>query len=141
MAGKMSRAGGDEGITDINITPFVDIALVLLIIFMISTPALVYKGMRVSLPKVDKAEDITHVTLRISMDDAGKLTLDNRPVTVEELKRIYEGLRENRAAVDAIIAADRKVMHGEVLSIVDALRSIGVEQVGFGVLPKIGGRF
>jgi biopolymer transport protein ExbD len=137
MAGRLSRSsGGDEGINEINITPFVDIALVLLIIFMISTPALVYKGMRVSLPKVDKAEDITHVTLRITMDEAGKLELDGRPVTVEELKKIYTGLHENRAAVDAIIAADRKVMHGDVLSVVDALRSIGVEQVGFGVLQK-----
>jgi biopolymer transport protein ExbD len=136
MAGLNRSGSEDSGINEINITPFVDIALVLLIIFMISTPALVYKGMKVSLPKVKNSVDINHVTLRITMDETGKLLLDDKPVTVDQLAQIYKNLNEQKADVDAVIAADRKVQHGDVLNVVDALRTIGVEQVGFGVMPK-----
>lgn len=132
MAG-LGKKPDDNGLYDINITPFVDVVLVLLIIFMISTPALVMKGMRVSLPKVVKAEDVSHVTLNLAVDAKGAIALDGKPVTLEELKKIYQGLGASKVAADAILAADSEVSHGKVLAVVDALRQIGVEQVGFGV--------
>lgn len=138
MAASTGNKGGrgGAGLYEINITPFVDVMLVLLILFMISTPALVYKGMRVSLPKVVKAEDISHVTLNIAIEPSGAITLDGKSLTIDELKGIYNGLSNSKVASDAILSADANVPHGKVMAIVDALRQIGIEQIGFGVLPK-----
>src|SRR3954469_10830625 len=99
MAANMGKSDGD-GINEINITPFVDIVLVLLIIFMISTPAMIYRGMKVSLPKAVTGEDLSHVTLNISIMKDGSMWLDNRKVTLDDLKRAFLKLREQQAQSD-----------------------------------------
>lgn len=125
-----------EGFNDINITPFVDIVLVLLIIFMISTPALVHRGMKVALPKAVVAEDMSHVTLKLMLTADGKLTLDARPITLDDLDAAIKKLNAANAPVDAIVAADGDVSHRKVMEISDRLRTLGVAEVGFGVEPK-----
>ncbi len=138
MAG--NRGNSNSGsFSEINITPFVDVMLVLLITVMISTPALVYKGMRIALPKVKQAEDVTHITLSFNLDKAGKLTLDGKPVTLDEVTKIYEELGENKSASDAILLADKDVPHGMVIELADRLRTLGIQQIGFGV-HKVGGK-
>lgn len=123
-----------DGINEINITPFVDIVLVLLIIFMISTPAMVMRGQRVNLPKVANSEDMSHVTLKVGITKEGTLLLDNRPVALDDVKRAFKKVSENQAAGDAILSADAAVSHGKVMEVADALRSMGVTQVGFATL-------
>ncbi len=121
----------NEGINEINITPFVDIVLVLLIIFMISTPALVYKGLRISLPTAVAPESITHVTLNLLVTKDGGLYLDNKKITQDELKRAFVRLKEAKTRSDALISADAAVPHGAVMQISDYLRTLGVQQIGF----------
>jgi biopolymer transport protein ExbD len=121
----------NEGINEINITPFVDIVLVLLIIFMISTPAMVYRGMKISLPKTVHGEDLSHVTLHITVKDDGDIFLDQRKVSVEELKAAVEKVKNAGASTDAIISADEKVTHGKVMEISDSLQGLGILEVGF----------
>ena len=135
-AGKSTDNNGS--FSDINITPFVDVMLVLLITVMISTPAMVYKGMRVSLPQAKQAEDVTHITLSFHMDKTGQLSLDKKPVTMDEVVKIYEELGENKAASDAILLADTDAPHGKVIELADRLRTLGIQQIGFGV-NKAGG--
>lgn len=130
MALKVDSSNQD-GINDINITPFVDIVLVLLIIFMISTPALVYKGMRVSLPTLKNSEDISHVTLNFLLDKEGKLFLDSRPISFEQLAVVFQQLSATRTHSDAIISADAAVPHGRVMEVADFLRGNGLKEVGF----------
>ncbi len=137
MAGSNKNESSNSGFAEINITPFVDVMLVLLITVMISTPALVYKGMRISLPKVKQAEDVTHITLSFNLDKTGKLTLDDKTVTIDEVTKIYEELGENKSASDAILLADRDVPHGMVIELADRLRTLGIQQIGFGV-HKVG---
>lgn len=134
MASK--NGNNNSSFTEINITPFVDVMLVLLIIVMISTPALVYKGMRISLPKVKQAEDVTHITLSFHLDKTGKLSLDDKTVSVEEVVKIYEDLGHNKTASDAILLADQEVPHGKVIELADRLRDIGIQQIGFGVYKQ-----
>lgn len=133
----MQMASQDgEGLNEINITPFVDIVLVLLIIFMISTPALVHRGMKVALPKAVIAEDMSHVTLKLMLMADGKLLLDARPITLADLDTAVKKLNAANVPVDAIVAADGDVTHRKVIEISDLLRGYGVADIGFGVEPK-----
>ena len=124
-----------DGINEINITPFVDIVLVLLIIFMISTPAMVYRGLRVSLPSAVNAEDLSHVTLSLSITKEGETYLDSRKISHSDLVKVYEKLKITNTSNDAIISADALVPHGKVMELSDTLRSLGVAQVGFAAKP------
>lgn len=125
------RDGEDQGINEINITPFVDIVLVLLIIFMISTPAMVHRGMRVNLPKVFKSEDLSHVTLKLMMAADGRLFIDRRQVSVDELKNVCRKLKESKADPDALVSADKDVPHGKVMEIAAVLKDSGIVNIGF----------
>ena len=131
MAGNIGNRHDNDGINEINITPFVDIVLVLLIIFMISTPAMVYRGLKVSLPKAATSEDMSHVTMNISITKDGNIHLDSRKETIEDLKKAFQRLKETQVASDALISADNEVPHGKVMEVADFLRSVGVAQVGF----------
>jgi biopolymer transport protein TolR len=133
MAAKMG-SGESESINEINITPFVDIVLVLLIIFMISTPAMIMRGARVNLPKVVNSEDMSHVTFKLMIMADGSLWLENRQVSVQAVEQAFKKLLANEVSGDAVISADAAVPHGKVMEIVDKLRSMGVSQIGFGTL-------
>lgn len=132
----MKLGSDSDGINEINITPFVDIVLVLLILFMISTPALVQKGARISLPKGTKPEDITHVTLNLKITKEGDLWLDNRKITTLEMDQAFDRLQAARTASDAILSADVDVSHGRVMELVDRLRARGIQQIAFATDPK-----
>lgn len=134
MAGRIGSGTEQEAINEINITPFVDIVLVLLIIFMISTPAMIMRGARVNLPKVVNSEDMSHVTFKLMILADGTLWLDNRQVTVGAVEQAFKKLVENEVAGDAVISADASVTHGKVMEIADKLRSMGITQVGFATL-------
>lgn len=138
MAGKLPGLGqsGDEGISEINITPFVDIVLVLLIVFMISTPLLMSKSLKVSLPKAVNGQEAGRVTLSLFVTADGKLLLDKKPIDEAGLKSVLKQLAEADVPGDAVISADKTVAHGIVLGLVDLLRSNGVREVGFGVLSS-----
>lgn len=131
-----TNSDSSDGMNEINITPFVDIVLVLLIIFMISTPAMVYRGMKVSLPSTQNGEDMSHVTLTLTLAKPGELYLDSRKIEVSELKAIVDKLKASNASADAVVSADADVSHGRVMEIADELRKQGIEQVGFATKPK-----
>lgn len=126
----------NDGINEINITPFVDIVLVLLIIFMISTPALVYRGLKISLPKTMNGEDLSHVTLHLFMNQDGGIYLDKRKVTFDGLKGVFRKLQDLKVQSDAIISADQALPHGRVMELSDFLKSQGFDGVGFATAPK-----
>lgn len=134
MAGRIHSE--TDGINEINITPFVDVMLVLLILFMISTPALVFRGLRVALPKTKTGEDLSHVTLRIYVKKTGEIYLDSRQVSPEELKNAAATVKKAGSSMDALIFADREVSHGRVMEVSDTLRELGALEVGFGANKK-----
>lgn len=133
MAGH-STPNSDGSISEINIIPFVDISLVLLIIFMISTPALVYKQMQVSLPRAVSGKDVSHVTLNLYVTSDGQMKLDDKAISVAELKQVISNI-DKRMPLDAIVSADKSAPHGAVMTVADELRLAGITQVGFATLP------
>ncbi len=127
MAGG-ARGGDDEGlITEINVTPLVDVTLVLLIIMMVTATAIVSKTIPVELPNAASAEnDQQPTTLAVSVDQAGAIYLDTQPVTLDQLEQRARAARQGDENARAIIAADARVPHGNVVTVIDALRRANV---------------
>lgn len=127
-------AGGanhdDEGmIAGINVTPFVDIALVLLIIFMVTAKYIVSQSIPVDLPKAATGQSQTIVsTVAVSIDRAGAIFVETRPVTEAQLRALMEERRRTNPEVRAVIAADRGVPHGRVVQVIDLIRTAGISK-------------
>ncbi|WGL59980.1 biopolymer transporter ExbD [Pigmentibacter sp. JX0631] len=137
MAGK--TGGGDEDpIVDINITPFVDVVLVLLVIFMVTAHFIVNKGMKLELPKATTAEQLENQkTFNISIGKSGEFMLDGKSTSVDELKTVARDATKNKAKVVAMISADKEAVYNSVVVVMDALRSEGVTDFALQLDPAI----
>jgi biopolymer transport protein ExbD len=122
-----------EAIQDINIVPFVDIVLVLLVILMMTAPTLYQSAIRIQLPEAFQATGSSKVTLRFFIDQSGNLFLDQRKIQVEELDGYLQQALAIDPGTDALFSADERVPHGSVIKIVNRLRSLGIRDVAFGV--------
>jgi biopolymer transport protein ExbD len=127
----------DEGtagmISDINVTPLVDITLVLLIIFMVTAPMIVNNpSIKVELPKAATGDETLKSTLALTLEReaAGGYTLYANGEKTDELKvrdQIPAMLQKNKD-LQAIIAADKGIAYGDVVHIVDLVKSLGVHK-------------
>ena len=116
----------DEMITGINVTPLVDITLVLLIIFMVTATYIVKDSIEVDLPRAASGGETVGPTLSFVIDKAGALYLDGQPVTREAARAaVHTALRRSPEA-RALIGADRAVSHGEVVSLIDLVKTEGL---------------
>ncbi len=135
MASKIS--GDDDGpIADINIVPFVDIILVVLIIFMVTTPFIMKPSINVNLPKAGSGEDTTPSELTVTISAAGVLGLNGKATTDEAITAYAKQLAAKRPDVQAIISADKDVSHGKVVSIIDAIKTGGVKKFAITIDKK-----
>lgn len=138
MAGGTSGGGDDdEIISAINVTPLVDVTLVLLIIMMVTATAIVSKTIPVELPNAATAEQDTQpTTLSVSVDQQGGVYLDTQRVTLAELEQRARAARGRDENARAIIAADGRVPHGQVVSVIDTLRRANVLRFAINVRPS-----
>lgn len=131
----MQVGGGAGGsISDINITPMIDVLLVLLVIFMIAQP-LLQKSIDVQLP-VEKRQESSAPAPRIvlEIDAAGQYTINTQPVAVGELQQRLTEIYANRPDKVLFIKADGEVTYQQVIAAMDAARGAGVAVLG-AVLP------
>ncbi|NOQ85180.1 MAG: biopolymer transporter ExbD [Myxococcales bacterium] len=138
MAGG-SQHGDDDLITDINVTPLVDVVLVLLIILMVTATAIVSKTIPMELPKAATGEQIPS-TLAVSIDHSGNIFLDTIPVTPEELRTRVRAARDVDEDLRAVIAADGRVAHANVVQVIDILRQEHITKFAINVRPEEIGR-
>jgi biopolymer transport protein ExbD len=139
MAGGAKSGDDDDLITDINVTPLVDVILVLLIILMVTATAIVSKTIPMELPKAATGEQ-TPATLAVSIDQAGQVFLDTIPVTSEELRTKVRAARENDPEIRAVIAADGRIPHAKVVTVIDILRQEQITKFAINVRPEEIGR-
>jgi len=127
------KLNGSKGVfSDINITPLVDVMLVLLVIFMVTTPMLV-KGIKVNLPKTHSGStNITKKDLIVSVDEQGKIYLNKHQTDLDGLKKAFENNRGN----EVIIEADKAIEYGLVVKIIDIAKQSGIEKVGLATTNK-----
>ena len=131
MAGKIG--GDDDVLSEINVTPLVDIMLVLLIIFMLTNEEVSEKmkkpAIEVDLPKAVSAKNEPAKPLSVVITKDGTLFLNANQVTKDELVAQVKAAAAANAGQEAVLSADRRVVHGEVVQIIDAIRLAGVEKV------------
>ena len=125
MAGKIG-GDNDQPIADINIVPFVDIILVVLIIFMITTPFIVKPSININLPKAASGEDTTPSQLTVSVTASGEALLNGKPATDEEISSFASQSVASKPDIQAIISADKDVPHGRVISVIDLIKTSGI---------------
>lgn len=135
MAGGAS-SDDDEGlISAINITPMVDVVLVLLVIFMVTARIIHAQGMPMDLPKAASGESIqTIFSVELSAD--GKTFVDSEPVPNDAgISKLAEEGKKKNPDLRAVIRADQKVEHGRVIHVLDLLKRAGVAKIAFAVAP------
>lgn len=126
MAAKTSSE--DDVISDINIVPLVDIILVVLIIFMVTAPAMIKPSVAVQLPSAGSSDATAPSLLQIAIASDGSIFSSSQEVNEESLKRLAAGEFEKNPEVQAVIAADREVPHGKVIQVLDWVKSTGVKR-------------
>jgi biopolymer transport protein ExbD len=114
--------------SSINITPFVDVVLVLLIIFMITAPALVKEVMDIRLPKTASGDGQVMQTLGVAINKDGNILLNGEITDEEGLKTTVKQTLAKSQDAQAIISADVDVSYGRVVKVIDLLKSSGLEK-------------
>jgi biopolymer transport protein ExbD len=129
MAGSAYKDEDSAGIIDINITPFVDVVLVLLIIFMVTAKLIVARGVNIDKPKAATGGEVQS-TLRVSVDATGKLYVNGEmfaddAAAVAKIKQVSVGLAQPKA----IIAGDRVAAYGGVMRAIDLVQQAGIRAI------------
>lgn len=140
MAGGTSSYEDDDGgggaIVDINVTPLVDIVLVLLIIFMVTAKLIAGRAISVESPKAVSGEQVAS-TLALTIDRQGQLYVNSKPMSdPKQVDDFLRGAVRDNPEVQAIITADTKVPHGDVMAVIDQVKQAGVKRFGMTVEEK-----
>ncbi len=125
--------GGDDEITGINVTPLVDVVLVLLIIFMVTANFIVRETMEVDLPKAANAGETVQGLLAVVMDRQGRLFLDGEEVSEAQLRAKVAQSVKRDAETRAILSADQALPYGEVMHLIDVVKGEGVSRFALNI--------
>jgi biopolymer transport protein ExbD len=120
----------DKAYDDINVTPMLDLAYVLLVIFIIMTTASV-QGVKVNLPKASNSPSLAKPqTKAITVTETGQMFLDTYPVTMEELEQRLRELKAVNPSFPVVIKGDSKVHYEKVMAVLDLMGRLDITQLG-----------
>jgi biopolymer transport protein ExbD len=122
-------------ITDINVTPLVDIVLVLLIIFMLTAHLIARQAIEVQLPKAAQGGTVVPKTLAVTLTREGRLYLLGTPVTPDALRAAVRAAVAEDPKAQVIIAGDKNVSHGRVVWVLDLVKGLGVTSFAIQIDP------
>ena len=123
-------------VTGINVTPLVDITLVLLIIFMVTATFISEQGLSVNLPKVATKENAPSPAITVSLNKEGIIKLMKKEVSLEELTLQMKVETRNDQSVKILVKADREVPYENLAQVLDAVKQGGVLKVALAVNNK-----
>ncbi|OWV28166.1 protein TolR [Halomonas campaniensis] len=136
MQGPFNRSGKSKPMAEINVVPFIDIMLVLLVVFMITAPMLT-QGVQVELPQVtsqpiDTQEDNDPIIISVDGDGGYFITLgeDSTSVTLEEMSSRVTTILERSPGTPVMVRGDRNVAYGQIVVLMSTLQGAGVANVG-----------
>ena len=133
---RQDRRGGDTGFTEINVTPLVDVMLVLLVIFIITAPLIVPQTMKVNLPKTESANQESKIKDgQLVINPDGTLLYEDKAVTDSALSVLLKQ-RSSNPEFQLQIFADKVVPYGRVAEMMGLAQAAGVTKLSFVTLPK-----
>ena len=124
-----SRTGGTM-LGEINVTPLVDVVLVLLLVFMVTAP-MMSRGIDVSLPVANQPSTDVEDRVSVSVNASERIYIGDQLVTPAMLEDKLRAMMEGRASKVVYLRADESLRYGRVIAVVDAIKKAGVEQIGF----------
>jgi len=138
--GRLERNPGPQPMSDINMTPLVDVMLVLVVIFIITAPLLA-SSIRLDLPRTDAArpQEAPKFVI-VVVDKAGQIFLDDKPVAQIELSRQLTLLASRNPDTEVQLRADEAVPYGRVVAVMGAAQKAGLSRIGFVADPKTAGQ-
>lgn len=135
MVGGIGRSGGLRGhgelplAADINVTAMVDVAFVLLIVFMITAP-IMQGGVDVQLPRAEARPMNAKEGMVVSVDREGRIFIDQTSVSYRDFQMTFAALVKSRKPKSVYLRADRRVPYGDVVRVLATIRTSGVTDVG-----------
>jgi biopolymer transport protein TolR len=134
--GRLERDKGAPPMSDINMTPLIDVMLVLVVIFIITAPLLA-SSIRLDLPKTDAAKpnEAPRFTLLV-VDKDGQAFLDDKPVATDELTRRLVQIALQNPQTELQLRADQAVPYGKVVEVMGIAQKAGLNRIGFVANPK-----
>lgn len=114
---------------DINVTALVDVAFVLLIVFMVTAP-IMQGGVEVQLPRAEARPIQPKEGLVVSIDQRGRIFVDEAPLTFDDFRAAFPALAGSRGTRGVYLRADRRVDYGQVVRVLAVMRSSGINDVG-----------
>ncbi len=133
----MAMGGNDNrrAMADINVTPLVDVMLVLLVIFMVTAP-MMQQGVQVNLPKADtKAITPQEEAVVVTVDRSGKVFLNKDEIPASDLRNRLAGMFANREKKEVFLKADAGVPYGDVVRAMADIKGAGIERLGMVTEP------
>lgn len=133
----MQVQGEDKPYDDINITPMLDLAYVLLVIFILMCTATV-EGIRVDIPKASKSpakSDKKPKVKSITIASDGKISLDGAPVTLDQLQQQLTQEKQHTPDLPVVVRGDSVTQYQAVASVIDVTQKVGIIKVGLATLP------
>lgn len=131
--GHHSSSNDEEEIAGINVTPLVDVVLVLLIIFMITAPVIYQSAIKVQLPKAASGEKTNRTPLSFSLSKEGALSWGKDAISWEILQERLKKLDEHTKGETVVISADQGTAHGTVIRLMDSLQQAGLNRFALNV--------
>ncbi|MEW6660244.1 MAG: biopolymer transporter ExbD [Thermodesulfobacteriota bacterium] len=120
-------------ITEINMTPFVDIVLVILIIFLLTATVMMPRTFAISLPQATQAQKPEKVPMIISINREGQIAINGvRLMSDAHFESIFQTQKQDQEAL-AVIAADKETRHGRLMEVIDRLKCLRVQRIGIEV--------
>jgi biopolymer transport protein TolR len=136
----LRRRGSAPALGEINVTPLVDVVLVLLLVFMVTAP-MMSRGIDVSLPVANQPDTDPEDRVTVSVNAREQIFIGDRPINIVLLEDRLRGMMEGRSSKVVYLRADEGLRYGKVIEVVDRIKKAGVDQIGFVyVLPAEKGR-
>jgi len=136
MAGVTGGRSGRGGIVGINVTPMVDVVLVLLIIMMVSATYIVSQSLKVELPKTASSDETVSKTYVVTVTKEGNYYYNDKPITRDGLAKEFRAALATTKDVNLVITADEDAHHGKVVGVIDLAKVEGITKFAINVEKK-----
>jgi biopolymer transport protein ExbD len=133
MAASLGKSGSRAPIIGINMTPMVDIMLVLLIIMMVSATYIVSQSLKVELPKTASSDETVSKTYVVTITKAGEYFFNDKPTSKAALPKQLRAAKGESKDLSLVITADQGALHGQVVGVIDLAKVEGITKFAINV--------
>lgn len=121
-------------LSEINVTPFVDVMLVLLVVFLVTAPML-FRGIDVRVPRTETRTVQPEERLVLTVTKEGAIFVGEQPITLARLERLLAGLRQRNPKAAVFLRADERAAYGAVVKVMDVVKKAGIDRLGMVTEP------